>query len=169
VIALSLVLAGASIVFSPLFAALAATATFNLRFTTNDTGDIVFVANTVTDQPRNGTRVRSGAGWKRGKDRLSQQQLLFDGVRQDRHRHAWPYQLEQCGPRSTGALTAAPVPGSASTPEAYQMFSDVTSLVQAGGAGTYTVANVQTDLGTDRYGAWGLVVVVRDPSQPPAT
>jgi uncharacterized repeat protein (TIGR01451 family) len=67
----------------------------------------------------------------------------------------------------TGSLTGTPVSGSATTPEAYQMFADVTSLVQAAGAGTYTVANVQTDLGTDRYGAWGLVVVVRDPSQPP--
>ena len=55
------------------------------------------------------------------------------------------------------------MPDSAATPEAYQMFADVTPLVQAAGAGTYTVANVQTDLGTDRYGAWGLVVVVRDP------
>jgi uncharacterized repeat protein (TIGR01451 family) len=39
--------------------------------------------------------------------------------------------------------------------------------VQSAGAGTYTVANVQGDLGTDRYAAWGLVVVVHDQSEPP--
>ena len=39
-------------------------------------------------------------------------------------------------------------------------------MVRAAGAGTYTVANVQTDLGIDTYAAWGLVVVVHDPSQP---
>ena len=67
VVALSLLLAGGSIVLTPLFAALAATATFNLRFTTNDTGDIVFVANTVTTCPTTAPEcapARTGGGAK---------------------------------------------------------------------------------------------------------
>jgi uncharacterized repeat protein (TIGR01451 family) len=40
----------------------------------------------------------------------------------------------------------------------------VTSLVQAGGAGTYTVANVQAGTGADRYAGWSLVVVRTDPA-----
>ena len=41
---------------------------------------------------------------------------------------------------------------------AYQAYANVQGLVQAGGAGTYTVANVQSGTGDDRYGGWSLVV-----------
>jgi uncharacterized repeat protein (TIGR01451 family) len=189
-------------------AALAATATFNLRFTTNDTGDIVFVANTVTTCPTTAPEcapARAGTGAKT--DFLNNnfysmvyvtidtatpglinsssadlalpsglppsQSVLFAGLYWGGRttkisRNQVLFRRPGAGCTTvTGALTGAPVPGGATTPEAYQMFADVTSLVQAAGPGTYTVANVQTDLGTDRYGAWGLVVVVRDPSQPP--
>ena len=44
---------------------------------------------------------------------------------------------------------------------------DVTSMVQAAGAGTYTVANVQAGTGQDRYAGWGLVVAYHDTTQPP--
>jgi uncharacterized repeat protein (TIGR01451 family) len=46
----------------------------------------------------------------------------------------------------------------------YQGFADVTALVQAGGSGTYTVANVQAGTGADRYAGWSLVVVRTDPA-----
>lgn len=46
----------------------------------------------------------------------------------------------------------------------YQGFADVTALVQAGGAGTYTVANVQAGTGADRYAGWSLVIVRTDPA-----
>lgn len=49
----------------------------------------------------------------------------------------------------------------------YHSFNDVTALVQAGGNGTYGVANVQAGRGSDRYAGWSLVVVYRAPSQPP--
>jgi len=49
----------------------------------------------------------------------------------------------------------------------YHSFNDVTTLVQAGGNGTYGVANVQSGRGSDRYAGWSLVVVYRAPSQPP--
>lgn len=48
----------------------------------------------------------------------------------------------------------------------YQGFRDVTGLVQAGGNGSYTVANVQSGTVSDRYGGWALVVAYRDPAQP---
>jgi uncharacterized repeat protein (TIGR01451 family) len=50
---------------------------------------------------------------------------------------------------------------------AYQGFADVTALVSAGGAGTYTTANVQTGRGLDRYAGWSLVVAYHSPSAPP--
>ena len=51
--------------------------------------------------------------------------------------------------------------------ERYSGFIDVTPLVQAGGTGTYAVANVQGQPGqTNRYAGWSLIVVVRDPAAP---
>ena len=49
----------------------------------------------------------------------------------------------------------------------YQSFVDVTSIVQAKGAGLYTVANVQAIKdATDYYAGWSLVVVYRAPDEP---
>ena len=48
----------------------------------------------------------------------------------------------------------------------YQAFADVTSLVQAGHGGTYTVGNVQAGTGADRHAGWSLVVAYQDTAQP---
>jgi uncharacterized repeat protein (TIGR01451 family) len=48
----------------------------------------------------------------------------------------------------------------------YQAFADVTSLVQAGRGGTYTVGNVQAGTGADRHAGWSLVVAYQDAAQP---
>jgi uncharacterized repeat protein (TIGR01451 family) len=48
----------------------------------------------------------------------------------------------------------------------YQAFADVTSLVQAGGGGSYTVGNVQAGTGADRHAGWSLVVAYQDATQP---
>src|SRR4029453_2667828 len=48
----------------------------------------------------------------------------------------------------------------------YSAFLAVTTRVQAGGAGTYRVADIQAGTGGDRYAGWLLVVVVRDIAQP---
>ena len=49
----------------------------------------------------------------------------------------------------------------------YQSFVDVTAIVQAKGAGLYTVANVQAIKdATDYYAGWSLVVVYRAPDEP---
>ena len=48
----------------------------------------------------------------------------------------------------------------------YQGYRTVTSEVQAGGSGTYTVANVQVGTGGNVFGGWTLAVAYHDPAQP---
>ena len=63
-------------------------------------------------------------------------------------------------------ITASQVDSSETSVTRYQAFADVTSLVQAGGSGTYGVANVQAGTGADRYGGWTLVIAYEDLAQP---
>jgi Bacterial Ig-like domain len=64
-------------------------------------------------------------------------------------------------------LVATTFDTSTTTPTAYQGFYDVTSLVAAGGAGDYWVANVHGAPGeTNKHAGWGLVVAYRDPASP---
>ncbi len=73
--------------------------------------------------------------------------------------------------RTPGSLTYAPlaatVADSAAVSGAYTGFVDVTAQVAAAGSGEYTVANVQSGTGEDRYAGWSLVVVYADPASPP--
>ncbi len=47
--------------------------------------------------------------------------------------------------------------------QGYQAFVDVTALVQKGGGGSYTIADVKCDTNkVNSYGGWTMVVVVRD-------
>ncbi len=48
----------------------------------------------------------------------------------------------------------------------YFASADVTALVAAGGAGTYTAANLQIASGFNAFGGWALQVVFRDPAAP---
>ena len=48
----------------------------------------------------------------------------------------------------------------------YTAFTDVTSIVRQAGRGTYTVADVKADLGTNHFAGWSLVVVYGDPTEP---
>jgi len=48
----------------------------------------------------------------------------------------------------------------------YQGYADVTSLVDAAGAGLYTAADVQAATGQDRYAGWSLVVAYHDDASP---
>ena len=57
-------------------------------------------------------------------------------------------------------------PGAADERTRYQAFADVTSLVQAGGGGSYTIGNVQAGTGADRHAGWSLVVAYQDVTQP---
>ena len=51
---------------------------------------------------------------------------------------------------------------SSTRPTRYSAFANVTSVVAAAGAGTYSVANVQAGTGGDRYAGWTLVVAYED-------
>ena len=53
-----------------------------------------------------------------------------------------------------------------STGGGYTAFADVTELVSAAGAGTYTMANVQTGTGGNSFAGWSLVVAYADPGEP---
>jgi large repetitive protein len=50
---------------------------------------------------------------------------------------------------------------------AYGVFVDVTRQVRRGGSGSYTVANVQSATGEDRYADWALVVAYEAAGEPP--
>ena len=63
-------------------------------------------------------------------------------------------------------LTAA-VDQSTEVTGAYAAFVDVTGQVQRAGAGVYTVANVQSATGEDRYAGWALVVAYEAAGEPP--
>src|SRR3954451_10211014 len=64
------------------------------------------------------------------------------------------------------SLTASVLDSRPSFEGEYQGFRDVTGLVQAGGNGTYTAADVQLTTGSDEYAGWALVVAYRDATQP---
>ena len=63
-------------------------------------------------------------------------------------------------------LTAA-VDLSTEVTGAYAAFVDVTGQVQRAGSGVYTVANVQSATGEDRYAGWALVVAYEAAGEPP--
>ena len=67
--------------------------------------------------------------------------------------------------RSPRASSTRP-PASAAHGSGFNGFADVTTLVQAGGSGTYAVANLQAATGQNRYGGWALIVVYRDTTLP---
>ncbi len=71
-------------------------------------------------------------------------------------------------PYSALTATRLPVVDDILTPGLgpYQGFADVTGLVAAGGNGTYTVADIQSAQGRNRYAGWALVVAYHDPSLP---
>ncbi|HEY1331761.1 MAG TPA: hypothetical protein VGH10_09840 [Actinomycetota bacterium] len=63
-------------------------------------------------------------------------------------------------------VAASQVDTSTAQPGRYQGFADVTGTVQASGAGTYGMADVQAGTGNDRYAGWALVVAYHDPTLP---
>jgi fimbrial isopeptide formation D2 family protein len=55
--------------------------------------------------------------------------------------------------------------GNSSTAE-YQEFVDITSYVQAGQSGPYTVSGGAISAGANLYGGWGITIVYSNPSEP---
>ncbi|WP_285618155.1 Ig-like domain-containing protein [Kineosporia sp. NBRC 101677] len=68
--------------------------------------------------------------------------------------------------REITAAASDVVDGNPSDGTSYVSFADVTSIVAAGGSGTYTGADIHAATGQNSYAAWTLVVVVRDPAKP---
>ncbi len=70
-------------------------------------------------------------------------------------------------PGDTGYRTL-PTVGLDTAGDTYQAFHDVTAIVAAAGAGTYTVANVQAGIGRSdgQLAGWSLVVAYADPASP---
>jgi len=71
-------------------------------------------------------------------------------------------------PATSGVAVAGSITGEGTIVggAGYQAFADVTSLVQAGGAGVYTLANVQAGTGQNAWGGWTLVVAYENPALP---
>ncbi len=173
---------------------------FASRFSTNDTGDIAIVGNTLTTCPATApnclaARNRTATGSALNNNAYQVVNIdvdsdpttfnstsadfevpdggevlwagLYWGARSNAGAARAAMQLDT--PASGGYQTInGTIIGEFGSPPAYHSFAEVTDLLQEGGSGTYTGANVQTTLGAvDRYAGWSLVVVYRDPAAPP--
>ena len=167
---------------------------FTPRFTVNDVGDVYVIGNTsmscdIADVDCANARNRVGALLNNNNFVMeyvdvdgdvstfssssadftvpSGGTVLFAGLYWGgRSTDANRYSVQLATPTSGGyvSLTATQQDIDAAG-QRYSGFIDVTALVQAGGTGTYAVANVLGQPGqTNRYAGWSLVVVVRDPS-----
>lgn len=75
--------------------------------------------------------------------------------------------LKLPGASAYTSLTASVMDTVTTTFHGYQGFVDVTALVQAGGTGTYTLADVKCPSAkVNTYGGWTIVVVYEDSTQP---
>jgi len=167
---------------------------FTPRFQTNDNGDVLFVANTMLTAPStdaNAAAAQAGTGTILNNNDFNMVHVdvdsdasTFDSSRADLKIPTNGSVLfaglywggSSASAQRTGVLLQAPgatgygpVTGAligADSSNNYQGFADVTTLVRAAGSGTYTVANVQSDVGSNKEGGWSLVVVYRDPLEP---
>jgi uncharacterized repeat protein (TIGR01451 family) len=176
---------------------------FTSRFSTNDTGDIQIVGNTLVTCPtaasnclsaQNGTA--TGAALNNNNYSMINVDVdadsttfnsssanfvlpagatvlwagLYWGADSQGSINATQRNTVKLATPGTGIytnITATQLDADNSSGNDYQGFANVTSLVQAGGSGTYTVGNVQVGTGvTDHQAGWSLVVVYRDTSQP---
>ena len=71
------------------------------------------------------------------------------------------------GAAGYATVTASQVDtGSIAEGSGYTAYADVTSLIDAAGAGNYTVANIQTGTGGNSFGGWSLVIAYSDSTEP---
>ncbi len=183
--------------------ALAVTTPFTVRFTTNDTGDITFAANTLMTAgppatPQQIADVQNGVGTKLNNNDFTMtyvdidsdattfnssssdlvmpagSEVLFAGLYWGaRTNNSFPTGLSSQrdtvkfkapGDTAYRNLTGTTI---GTTDSSYQSFADVTSIVKAAEAGTYTTANVQSITNSsDYYAGWSLVVAYRAPGEP---
>lgn len=183
--------------------ALAVTTPFTVRFTTNDTGDITFAANTLMTAGPPATLqqiadVQNGVGTKLNNNDFTMtyvdidsdattfnssssdlvmpagSEVLFAGLYWGaRTNSSFPTgltsQRDTVKFKAPGDTAYRNLTGTTirTTDSSYQSFADVTSIVNAAEAGTYTTANVQSITNaSDYYAGWSLVVAYRAPGAP---
>ncbi len=164
---------------------------FTPRFTTNTTGDITLVGNTIMSCSAGGgcTTARNGGGGNQNNNDWNMQYVDVDGdgttFSSSRATLTLPVGATVVwaglywGGNSNNANRntcrfASPAAAYATltadqldnTGSAYSAFEDVTARVQTGGSGQYTVGNVYSTTGTNNYGGWSLVVVYQLASAP---
>jgi uncharacterized repeat protein (TIGR01451 family) len=164
---------------------------FTPRFSTNGSGDVLMIGNTLMSCSGNGQcpRGRDGTGSSTNNNDLNMSYVDVDAdgatFCSSNSQLAMPAGatvlwagLYWSGDSNNGArntvrfstpvaayttLTATQLDLSGTV---YQGFVDVTARVLAGGNGTYTVANVQSTEGTNEFAGWSLVVVFADATAP---
>jgi uncharacterized repeat protein (TIGR01451 family) len=134
---------------------------FALRFTTSAPGDIVIVPTFNSSRadlvlPAGSTVAWAGLYWfgagvEDAPDRDQVGLVLLDT----------PALRGYVGIQASALDTL----GGTAQGDFYSAFAEVTQLVQAGGNGTYTVANVQAGLDDNRAAGWALVVVYANPAE----
>ena len=164
---------------------------FDVRFTADEPGDIALIGNTVMSCSTSAacTTARNGGANNNNEFTMvnvdvdatapgansstadlslpAGSQVLFAGL-------YWGA-ISGSATRNKAALKTPATSGYAtmtastldSSGDSYHAFRDVTALVQDGGNGTYSVADVKTTIAAGQYGGWALVVAYRDPAQPP--
>jgi mucin-19 len=169
---------------------------FAVRYTSNSTGDIYQIGNTAmtcnggcTQQNGTGDNGTANMVYTNGTGySLTQQSssatlampagssVLWAGLYWQADSNAANRNtVTLTTPTGTSALTSAEVGsiagqgcgGNCTTIERYGAFVDVTSQVQAGGNGNYTVSNIVGSPGNQNtYAGWGLVVVFKNATLP---
>jgi uncharacterized repeat protein (TIGR01451 family) len=166
---------------------------FTPRFSANDRGDILLVGNTLMSCSGNGNscnRARNGTGNATNNNDWNMQYVDIDGDGSTFNSSSasltippgasvvWAG-LYWGGSSTSGTRSvmrfSTPAAGYATVTasqldvrgSAYQGFADVTARIQAGGSGTYTGADVRSTTGSNRFAGWSLVVVYRNPADPP--
>ena len=168
---------------------------FAIRYSRNDNGDILILGNTsLTCQTAVANCLSAQAGGNFNNNSFSMVDIDIDGVAGTFNSSSATLTLPAgsqvlfAGLSWGGASVAAarnqvqfqtPVSGgyltltatqvdaiAGSGSQVYQGLLDVTSLVQAGGSGSYTVGNIQRTIGTNQHAGWALILVLRDPAEP---
>src|SRR5262245_13557309 len=167
---------------------------FTPRFSTNDTGEFAIIANTLMTASWTGAvAAQNGTGTSLNNNNFTMVNVDVDSDATTTNSSRATLDLPDgatvlwaglyWGARSTAAarntvrfdtpavggyqtITGTLTSGATRTEADYQGFANVTALVQIAGEGTYQIANVQAQTGTDKYAGWSLVVVYRDPRAP---
>lgn len=127
----------------------------NAQLLLPSTGHVLFAGLYWTGVQTKGDTI-SGANGYRGVPQNAPDQTAIGSIK-----------LQTPGASGYTAVTATQVDtAQIASGGGYTAFADVTQLVNAAGAGTYTVADLQTGTGGNTDAGWTLVVAYSDPTEP---